>query len=287
MGLVYAAVFGLITLASFVIFIIMLIKSFKQGGVLHGLLGLITFGLYTYIWGWIKSKELHLFKMMLVWTILWVASIVLPVFVGSAEVMKLLPMLNEMGVEAGIPPKELRANKVNTIVKKKVKTTKTAKKKKKPDTKKTADWNSQALALWKNGKFTNPQKAADYLGKAIQKNPDFSQAYNNRANAYRDLKQYTKAIQDYNTAIRLNPDFDKAYSNRGNIYYDQKNYPMAVRDYSKSISLNPVYKLAYLNRGITYQKMSQPNQACPDFKRACELGDCDGISWAKQSGFCK
>ena len=286
--IIVMAALGLISLASFIIFIIMLIKSFKQGGVLHGILGIITFGLYTYIWGWIKSRQLQLFKIMAVWTLLWVASIALPVFVGTAAVMKALPMLNEMGFEAGVPQKGNHAKKSTITVKKKtVKKTVAAKMKKKAKSKKPADWNKRALALWKDGKFTNPKKAADYLGKAIQKNPDFPQAYNNRANAYRELKYYDRAINDYNAAIRLNPDFDKAYSNRGNVYFDQKNYPQAVRDYTKSISLNPAYKLAYLNRGLAYQKMNQPHQACPDFKRACELGDCDGINWAKQNNFCK
>ena len=284
------AAFGLISLASFIIFIIMLVKSFKQGGALHGILGILTFGLYTYIWGWVKSRQLQLFKIMAVWTVLWIASIVLPVFVGTAAVMKALPMLNEMGLEAGVPPQAMRVKKSTTIAKKKMVKKKVAaktKKKKKAEAKQPADWNKRALALWKDGKFTNPQRAVNYLGKAIQKNPDFPQAYNNRANAYRDLKQYSNAIKDYNTAIRLNPEFGKAYNNRGNVHFEQKNYPQAVRDYTKSISLNPAYDLAYLNRGLAYQQMNRPHQACPDFKRACELGDCDGMDWAKQNNFCK
>ena len=65
MELVNTAVFGLLSVVGLVIFIIVLIKSFKDGGVLHGILGILTCGLYTYIWGWLKSKQLQLFKLML------------------------------------------------------------------------------------------------------------------------------------------------------------------------------------------------------------------------------
>lgn len=288
MGLVYTAILGLVSLAIFIIFIIVLIKSFKEGGVLHGILGIITCGLYTYIWGWIKGKELQLFKMMLLWTILWVLSIAIPVFVGTAEVLKAIPMLNEMGLQSQAQKKGMPLKKYKKTAGKKAKRQKQDRQKaKKSSPKKTADWNSEAVALWKNGKYTNPKKAVNLLDKAIKQNPNFIQAYNNRGNAYRDLKQYQKALNDYDKAISLNPKFVKAYSNRGNIYYDQKKYQMAIKDYNKTISLNSSYRMAYLNRGLAYHQLKKNNLACTDLKKACQLGDCDGINWAKQRGICK
>jgi tetratricopeptide (TPR) repeat protein len=41
---------------------------------------------------------------------------------------------------------------------------------------------------------------------------------NNRGLAYADLKQFEKAIQDYNQAIKLNPKNARAFNNRGNTY---------------------------------------------------------------------
>ena len=40
MDYVYPALLGLLSIASFVVFIMVLIRSFKDGGILHGLLGL-------------------------------------------------------------------------------------------------------------------------------------------------------------------------------------------------------------------------------------------------------
>ena len=53
------------------------------------------------------------------------------------------------------------------------------------------------------------------LLKATRLKPAYADAYNNRGNAYVDLKQYDKAIADYTEAIRLKPDYAGAYYNRG------------------------------------------------------------------------
>jgi len=52
-----------------------LIKQFKNGGPLHGSIGLITLGIWTFIWGWMKHKGLYLTKVMIVYT----ALIIIPV----------------------------------------------------------------------------------------------------------------------------------------------------------------------------------------------------------------
>jgi hypothetical protein len=47
--------FPVLSLIGFIVFIIVLIKQFKHGGVLQGIIGIITCGLWTFIWGWIKN----------------------------------------------------------------------------------------------------------------------------------------------------------------------------------------------------------------------------------------
>jgi lipoprotein NlpI len=42
--------------------------------------------------------------------------------------------------------------------------------------------------------------------------------FNNRGLAYADLKQFKKAIQDYNQAIELDPEYTHAFNNRGLAY---------------------------------------------------------------------
>ena len=69
------------SLGSFVCFIIVLIKLFQAKGVLHGILGLIC-ALYTFIWGWLNVDRYGIRTVMLVWTGLFVISILLGMGVG-------------------------------------------------------------------------------------------------------------------------------------------------------------------------------------------------------------
>ena len=76
----YLAGFG-----SFVCFIIVLIKQFESAGVAHGIIGIITCGIWTFIWGWINAGELNIKSLMLVWTVLIVTSGGFHLFPGSVS----------------------------------------------------------------------------------------------------------------------------------------------------------------------------------------------------------
>jgi hypothetical protein len=67
----------LISLGAFVCFIIVLIKQFQVGGALHGIIGIITCGIWTLIWGWMNSGKAGIKNIMLIWTALIVVSIIL------------------------------------------------------------------------------------------------------------------------------------------------------------------------------------------------------------------
>ena len=64
-----------------------------------------------------------------------------------------------------------------------------------------------------DGKFTNPQKAIEYLTNSIRLKPDDFEAYNNRGVVYAYLGRYQNAQADYDKAIRLKPDDNGAYYN--------------------------------------------------------------------------
>lgn len=265
----------------------MLIKSFKHGGVLTGIIGVVTGGLYTYVWGWLKSKQLQLTKPMLLWSVCMILVGALVYMTGPAKLIQSLPNQGGLGLLSQNLQKITADKNIKKPVARKVRKRIIAKNQNPNDKMKNADWNTRAVSLWKQAQYTDSQKAVAFLQKAIQENPRFAEAYNNRGNAYRDMKEYAKAMQDYNMAISIAPNFEKTYSNRGNIYFDQRNYLMAIRDYNKAISLNASYSLAYLNRGLAYHQLKKDELACRDFVKACEFGECDGVQWAKKTQTCK
>jgi hypothetical protein len=87
-GIVSILVF-VVGLVNLVLAIMVLIKLFQKEGVVKGILGIICM-LYTFIWGWMKAKELQITNIMWGWTACIVIQIILS-FVMQASVASQLP----------------------------------------------------------------------------------------------------------------------------------------------------------------------------------------------------
>jgi tetratricopeptide (TPR) repeat protein len=90
--------------------------------------------------------------------------------------------------------------------------------------------------------------------RAIELDPDYALAYNNRGDVHNRLGEYQQAIEDYSHAIELDPDHEFAYYSRGVAYGNlgdaddnPDNYRLAIEDYSHAIELNPDFTLARLS----------------------------------------
>ncbi len=278
---------------SIVFFFIVLVKLFKNEGALKGILGFI-FGIYAFIWGWIKHKELALTKVMVLWSVFTVASIVLaPVIVasGTVELMNYAAKLSD-NPDFKLVKQKSSADTQKINLSKKLTKRKTATKVNKMNPanqtiNQNVDWSQKAMALWQNGKYKNPNKAIEYWGHAIRQKQNTAKAYNNRGLAYYDLKQYQTAIKDYNQAIKEDPGYGAAFNNRGNSYYELTDYQRALTDFNQSLQLEPNYAKAHFNRGLVYYQLDQSDLACDDFQKACNHGDCDGIKWANKNEVCQ
>ena len=83
----------------------------------------------------------------------------------------------------------------------------------------------------------NFKGAVDSYAKSIELNPQYPQAYNNRAFTYMRMQEYDKALNDLDRALELNPNYINALMNRGDINRDRKgNKEAAIADYEKIIS---------------------------------------------------
>lgn len=116
----------------------------------------------------------------------------------------------------------------------------------------------------------NYEKAVEYYSLHLQKHSS-PEAYNNRGNAYIDLKKYNEAIADFTKALELKPDYAEAYLNRGTVYDELKKYNEAIADYSKAIELKPDYDLAYNDRGLTYYHLQKYEEAIDDYKKTIQI----------------
>ncbi|MEJ2223067.1 MAG: tetratricopeptide repeat protein [Desulfobacterales bacterium] len=280
MGITF--LFPVLSLISLIIFIIVLIKQFKHGGALQGIIGIITCGLWTFIWGWIKHKGLAITKIMIVWTIIQVTPLVLIGVFGAAMMGQMYKFVSDIaGDPASLMKQGQSLKKGNAPLKL------PQRKATKAPAANNMDWNAAAQALWKDGKYSDPGKAKQYLDKAIAANPKMAESYNNRGLAFYNLGRHQQAINDFSQAIRINPQYAEALNNRGNAYYALDQYPQAEADFNRCLQIKARYSKAHLNRGLVYFQMKKTKESCIDFRRACDLGDCDGLQWAMQSGHCK
>lgn len=77
----------LVGLVALVMFIMVLIKQFQTAGAVHGIIGIITCGIWTFIWGWMNASKLNIRNLMLIWTVCIVINIIINIFFGGMAFM--------------------------------------------------------------------------------------------------------------------------------------------------------------------------------------------------------
>ena len=92
----------------------------------------------------------------------------------------------------------------------------------------------------------------------------------NRATVFGYLKQREQSARDYDEAIRLDPNFFQAYYNRAVNYRELGHLREAIQDFTKAVRLNPKYAPAYVNRAAIYFHQAQPEKARADWLNALE-----------------
>lgn len=159
---------------------------------------------------------------------------------------------------------------------------------------------------------TYPQ-AIQQLTQAIALDPNYVQAYTNRANAYVEMGQAALALADYDKAIDLlpsqalpfynkarllerlgqadaavqhytwtiarNPRLPEAYINRGNLYYNAKMYEQAQADQEMALTLNPRSLEAHINLANVYEARFRRKQAFETLTAALKLYPQSAMAW--------
>lgn len=99
--------------------------------------------------------------------------------------------------------------------------------------------------------------------------PGYAQAYLGRAVVYERLRDYERALNDYNDALQINPNSITARNNRGIVLTIIGDYATAGADFDRALSVNANYLPALNNRSIIHALTG-------DFDAAINLID-DGI----------
>lgn len=133
--------------------------------------------------------------------------------------------------------------------------------------------------------FTHPLLLWDDAASLVENRkhlPGVDRIYYNRANAFMRVKLTEKALADYNTAIELNPGFAAAYNNRGSLNYHGGRYNSALHDFNKAAELDPARPTAYVGLGLTYVALGDKSRGRVNLSRACDLGHHSACSRLRQ-----
>lgn len=99
-------------------------------------------------------------------------------------------------------------------------------------------------------------KAVETFHISLGLNPDDAEAHNWLGIALENTRLYDQAIISYGKAIDLDPLYDKAIYNRGMAYKEIKNFSAAIEDFTKVVNMNtPASKKAFLQRKWTYEEL--------------------------------
>jgi len=113
--------------------------------------------------------------------------------------------------------------------------------------------------------------AIDLLGRAIEKKPDFGEAYANRGNEYFIGHDYDRAKADLDRAVALAPGEAFNYALRGLIFAGRREYGPGIIDMDQAVRLAPTDARMIFNRAIIRMNMGDYARARTDLDRALEL----------------
>lgn len=125
------------------------------------------------------------------------------------------------------------------------------------------------------------ERAIRDFDRALALEPGLVVAWRQRALAYRGKGDYERALADFEQAILLAPSDARLYTDRGVTYELLGDYPNAIRDFNRAIAFKPNHVAAIQSRGRTYFYLGNFAQAAADLQRGLALDSVDafGAVW--------
>ncbi len=108
----------------------------------------------------------------------------------------------------------------------------------------------------------NNTEALAAYNDALELDPTDPYIYGRRADTYRALREYERALQDFNRAFELDPESATAwaYATRGRVYDGMKQYQKALGDFDHAYQLDPTSTWVKRWRNETIEKLKKQEE---------------------------
>ena len=113
-------------------------------------------------------------------------------------------------------------------------------------------------------------RALQQYDGAIKANAQMTEAYSGKARALMNLQNYKDAMKVTEDALKIFQDDPELYYIRGLLNYQRGKPMLSVDDYDKVLSINADWNTCqvFLNRGIANDALQKPDNAIQDFTKA-------------------
>lgn len=109
----------------------------------------------------------------------------------------------------------------------------------------------------------------------------FQQADNayNQANSFFKNQEFHRAVEAYSQAIQCNPLFVAAWNNKGYALQNLEQYNEAIEAYDKAISIDAGFAMPLFNKALALQALGRHSEAVHVYRKTVELSPDDFWSW--------
>lgn len=125
-----------------------------------------------------------------------------------------------------------------------------------------------------NGRMEHhlPEEAIPFYTKALELDPNNAAVWNSLGLASFLLKEYSRALECFDTAIRIDPDLAEAWHNKGNVLVKMGQYPEAFATFTVALEKNPVNPVAiWADMGTAHYAVKEYEEAIACFDQALRI----------------
>ncbi len=126
----------------------------------------------------------------------------------------------------------------------------------------------QGVGLHRQGHF---QQAIESFDRALEIDPEFSEAYRKRGLSYRELGDFDRCFADYDRALAADPENTQAYRSYAMALQKLDRHSEAVQWADRGLAVDPDFINLLITRGVSHSALGEPLAAVSDYNRVIEL----------------